>query len=117
MSKLQLCLIPSLAGAVFLLTGAVEPTAAPLLSIPNPEQATSLTPWQGEPHPLPAALQNIKPADLLAHAATPLRPQQVAWLDMSFRQEVAYDDITYAMEGRYLTAPGDRFRYDLKVKI
>jgi hypothetical protein len=117
MSRYQLLLLPLLAGAVFFLAGSVEPTAAPALSIPSAVVHNPANPWQGEARPIPANLAQAKPAELLARAAAQFGPDQIQWLDVTIRQHVAYDEIGFELDGRYLCAPGQRFRYDLKVKI
>jgi hypothetical protein len=36
---------------------------------------------------------------------------------MDFRQQVAYDDIAYELEGRFLSLPDRRQRYELSIKL
>jgi hypothetical protein len=117
MSRVPYLLAPLLAGAVFFLTGSMEPTAAPVLSIPGPALPRSLEPWSGNPRPLPPALRGVTAAALLDRASAAYGPDKVAWLDMKFRQQVANDDLNFEVEGRFLSGPAQRVRYELRVKI
>jgi hypothetical protein len=117
MSRYQLSLLPVLVGGVFFLSGTMEPNAAQPVNMVGHAAGNSLCPWAGSLQPVPQELKGAYAADLLNQAAAQFSTDKVAWLDMNFHQKVAYDDIGFELTGRCLQAPGDRFRYELKVKI
>jgi hypothetical protein len=53
----------------------------------------------------------------LDRAAAAYGPDKVAWLDMKFRQQVVDGDLNFEAEGRFLSGPAQRVRYELRVKI
>lgn len=116
MSRFQLYLLPVLACGVFLLTGSMEQTAAPLLSIRPGLTERPLLAWAAEPVPLPARWQECTPAQVLGQAAANCSADKIAWLNMCFHQRVSLDDLDFEMEGRFLAAPEQRSRLDLKLK-
>ncbi len=117
MSRLQPILLPFLAAGAFLLTASMEPTAAPVLSIPAGDEPKSITPWSGEPCPMPESFRGVAVDAIMNRAMAQNAAEQIAWLDMEFQQQVAVDDIRFDLQGRYASAPGQRARYELHVKI
>jgi hypothetical protein len=117
MSRNHLFLLPVLVGIVFFLTGSMEQTAAPVLSIPGPMAEKCIEPWKGEVQPIPTNLHGLSVTSLLDQAMAQWNSEKVPSLEMSFRQQVAYDDIGFELSGRYLAAPPQRFRFEQQVKI
>lgn len=115
MSRFQIYLLPVLACGLFLVTGSMEQTAAPVLSIRPGLPEQPLTAWVAEPVPLPAHWQGGTGAEILKQATDKCSADQIAWLDMTFHQRVRLDNLDFEMEGRFLAAPDQRSRFELKL--
>jgi hypothetical protein len=102
MTRYQLLLLPALAGAILVLGGALHQKSV-----------------AGQ-HPalLPAAANTDPQAlALLDRAIEALSPERVAWLEATIWQQVRCDEFVYQACGRLLTAPGERMRFDVNVKV
>jgi hypothetical protein len=66
---------------------------------------------------LPAEPIEDVEADLtLDRAAAALMPERVAWLECAIRQKVELPGLHYESEGRYLLAPGYRYRLEVQTR-
>jgi hypothetical protein len=102
MTRSPWLLVLALAGAaVPLLVGAVPGPPAP----PAP------------PSPAPPSLDSAEAARLLDRAADACSPPRAAWLEMTLWQRHHDGEGPREVEGRYLTAPDDRLRLELKVRV
>jgi len=81
---------------------------------------------QATPSAPPSPPAGVEPIDLsgtpggteiLDAAAAAFAPERVPWVQMTLWQRVQCEDFTYEAEGRYLCAPGQRLRLDLKVLV
>jgi hypothetical protein len=102
MTRYQLLLLPVVAGAILVLGGALNQkpaTAGPLLVA------------DGQRSSDPQAL------DLLDRAVATLAPERVRWLECTVWQQGMCEDFSYQACGRLLTAPAERCRFDLNVKV
>jgi hypothetical protein len=106
MMPTRLFLVPVLACSSVLLTGGLNQKAA----LPAP----------------PALPAGIEPLDLsgkpgggpaLQAAADRFAPDRVAWVEMTLWQRVQCEDCCYEAQGRYLAAPDNRLRLDLRVQV
>jgi hypothetical protein len=102
MTRYQLLLLPALAAAVLVLGGALGQRPVSGRQLPPP-----VSPADADP----AALA------LLDRAIDAVSPDRVAWLEATVWQQARCDDFTYQACGRLLTAPGDRSRYDMNVRV
>jgi hypothetical protein len=55
--------------------------------------------------------------ELLARAVAELAPDKMSWLETAVWQQIQGEDGRYVAHGRYLTAPGQRQRLELQVRI
>jgi hypothetical protein len=55
--------------------------------------------------------------DLLDRALAAVAPDRLPWLQTGVWQKVRLPGLTYEAEGRYLTAPGHRFRLELRTTL
>jgi hypothetical protein len=101
MSHFRTVLLPVLACAALLLTGAVGPQSAPVAA----------------PAPAPPAHIDPAAAGALDRAIDLLDPRQTPWLELTLWQRVRSDDLSYQAQGRYLLAPGRRLRLELQVQV
>jgi hypothetical protein len=102
MSRYPLLLLPVLAGAVLVLTGAFKAKPHQLRPLVEPAGTTA---------------SDAEALDILDRAAAALAPDRVRWLEAKIWQQAVCEDFSYQACGRLLTAPGDRSRYDLNVKV
>lgn len=99
MKRYPLFLAPALAAALLVLSGALNQKSA-----------------EGHPPALPTSTDPEALA-LLERAVDTYSAERVQWLEAAIWQQVRCDDFTYLASGRLLTAPGDRLRFDLNVKV
>jgi hypothetical protein len=102
MTRYQLLLLPMLAGAIVVLGGAFQQK-------PKTTQPLLLT-------------DGLRPSDpqaleLLDRAAAALAPEQVRWMECKVWQQGICEEFSYQGCGRLLTAPDERCRFDLNVKV
>src|SRR5262245_32161314 len=102
MARYRIVLLPLLVCAALLLTGA--------LGHQTPRFAR---PPEFDP---PAGPADAGAARLLEGAMQAFGPEQAGWLEMRLWQQVRDDDGWYELEGRFLSAPGNRLRLDLGVQ-
>jgi hypothetical protein len=102
MTRYQFLLLPALAAAILGLGGALNQKPAAGQQPPAPS---------AKPHTDPRALA------VLDKAIDTFSPERVRWLEATVWQQVHCDDFTFQACGRVLTAPGDRSRFDLNVKV
>jgi hypothetical protein len=102
MTRYQLLLLPVVIAAVLILSGALKHKAVdggqshvPIANTDNDPQAQAL----------------------LDQAIDALSPERVRWLQAAVWQQAHCEDFTYQACGRLLTAPGDRARFDLNVRV
>jgi hypothetical protein len=94
-------LVAAVSLGLALLAGAVRPSPTP--------DAESL------PFSLPpAAIPHDAAADTLDAAIDTLGPDRVAWLSTTVKQRVQLPDVAFSAEGRFQSAPGNRFRLELR---
>src|SRR5205823_4546431 len=69
---------------------------------------------QGEP-----AVLKVDPAatQVLDRAIQALDPKEIPWLETTLWQRAQGEGWSYQSEGRFLAAPGNRLRLDLKVQV
>lgn len=71
----------------------------------------------------PSSPQDEAPAEdpaaaaLLDRAADTWRPARISWLECGIRQQVMAPGLSYTGEGRYLLAPGYRFRIEVQTHV
>ncbi len=102
MTRYQLLLLPTLAAVILVVGGALNQ------SPPAPKPPVSI---DGAVITDPAALQRLD------RAIAALTPQNTPWIETKVWQQVLCDDFAYQAAGRLITAPGDRLRFDLNVKV
>jgi hypothetical protein len=102
MTRYQLLLFPSLAGAILVLGGAL-----------NLKPAASQSPLSVGSSPAndPAALA------ILDQAIATLAPERVQWMETKVWQQVKCEDFVYQASGRLVIASGDRMRFDVNVRV
>jgi hypothetical protein len=69
------------------------------------------------PLPSTGVVEDAEACALLDRAAQALLCDQVTWLSCEIRQEAHLPDLSYTGEGRYLLAPGHRFRLELQTRV
>jgi hypothetical protein len=100
-----------IAGALVLLRGALKGSIAfPL--VPASIPARPPLPDQ-PPHELDESTPDSDALHLLDEALTALSEPRVQWLETAVWQKVSLPGLEYEAEGRYVLAPGHRFRMDL----
>jgi hypothetical protein len=71
-------------------------------------------------HPPPVAApdapEDFEAAALLDRAAASLTPERIAWLSCTIHQKVDLPGLHYESKGRYLLAPGHRFRLEVHTR-
>jgi hypothetical protein len=104
MSRYPLLLLPVLCVAILVLGGALDqkPVDGRQPAVPAASRAT---------------VNDPKALALLDQAMDALSPQRIPWMEATVWQQVRCDDFTYQACGRVLTAPGDRSRFDVNVKV
>jgi hypothetical protein len=63
-----------------------------------------------------AAVEDAEADVVLDRAAGALMPERVAWLECDIRQKVNLPGLRYESEGRYLLAPGFRYRLEVRTR-
>jgi len=94
MTRYQLFLLPAVAAAILILSGALKHK-----------------PVEGGQ---PAALASTAVSDPQAVAVS---PERMRWLEATLWLQARCDEFTYQACGRLLMAPGDRLRFDLNVMV
>lgn len=118
MKRLQTLLIPVLACGILLGANSFQATDSPLMAIRNSEKpSVAITPMVMEPRPMPQEFITVSPLQLLDRAIAKYGPDKMDWLEMSFRQSAAFEDICYSLKGQILTAPGQRIHFHLDLEM
>jgi hypothetical protein len=102
MTRYQLLLLPTLAAAILVLGGALN-TKPPAPQPPVPVSS--------------AATNDPQALAILDNAIAALAPERLSWMETKVWQQARCEDFAYQASGRLLTAPGDRMRFDLNVKV
>ncbi len=102
MTRYPLLLLPVLAGAMLVLTGAFKgkpPVPRPLVE------------------PADTASSDAEALEILDRALAAWAAERVQWLEAKIWQQALCEDFSYQASGRLVTGPGDRSRFDLNVKV
>jgi hypothetical protein len=102
MTRYPLFLVPVLGGAVLLLSGALKQKpvlASPILIVDAAQPA------------------DAEATERVSAAVAALAPEQVQWLECKLWQQGMCEDFTFQACGRLLTAPGQRSRIDVNLKV
>ena len=112
MSCSRFVLLPLVACSALLLTGSIGPGRPS----PGPPPAPAAAPPARLSQPAPPADVAPDPAAgaALDRALALLAPDRLRWLEVTLWQRITIADLSCEAEGRYLAAPGGRFRIDLK---
>jgi hypothetical protein len=102
MTRYQVLLLPAVAAAILILGGALNPKAP--LAQPAIAAATA---GPNDPQAL----------EILDQAIAALAPERLPWTEANVWQQIRYEGISFQACGRMFTAPGDRTRFDLNVKV
>jgi hypothetical protein len=111
MSSFRFILMPVVAGGFVLLTGSVglvRPGSADAARDTAPPPAHLAPPTRSAP--------NAAAVAALDRTLTLLDPGSLHWLEMGLWQQVSAGGVVCEAEGRYLLAPGPRFRLELKTR-
>jgi hypothetical protein len=109
MWQLRYLPIPLGLASLWLLTAAMPdapPSSAPSAAAHPGAPTPPLVPSNQAPDPLAA--------EALARAVDALAPDRAPWLTTALWQRVHLPSCTFTAQGRYLTAPGRRFRLELR---
>jgi hypothetical protein len=98
---------------VVLTAACVVPLTGALRGPKAPEAQPSLE--QPAPPGLAEALADPAATQLLAQAVQRLQPPQLHWLQTGVWLRACLPGVRYQAEGRYLLAPGQRFRLELQI--
>jgi hypothetical protein len=114
MSHSRFVLLPLVACSTLLLAGGIGPGRP--AAAPRPAQAASAAPLAplSQPAPPPAARADAGAEAALDRALALLGPDRLRWLQVTLWQRITAGGLSCEAEGRYLAAPGRRFRLDLK---
>jgi hypothetical protein len=102
------------AAVLVTLSGALK---GPVLSLGSPVAAEDID--EPDPPPEDAAAWDTDPeaAALLDEAAAALDAPKVRWLETAVWQKVRLPELAFEAEGRYVLAPGKRFRLELTTRV
>jgi hypothetical protein len=100
MLRSPLLLLPGLAAAVLFLGGALTFRATP----PPPAVAV-------------AEGSDAEAVETIDRAIAAWSPERVPWLEAKVWQLIECEDFTFQASGRMVTAPGDRLRYDVNIRV
>jgi hypothetical protein len=114
MSCSRFVLLPLVAVPVLLLTGGVGP-GRPAATPSTPPGAGPFAPLS-QPAPPPDAAPDPAAGAALDRALALLAPDRLPWLELTLWQRITAGGVSCEAEGRYLAAPGGRFRLDLKTR-
>ncbi len=90
----------------FLLTCVLLAVTAVLARSPAPPPAIPMEP-----------IEDAEAGALLDRAAQAVLPDRIQWLTCDIRQQAHLPDISYTGQGKYLLAPGHRFRLELQTHV
>ncbi len=126
MSKVQKLLIPALAGAMFLASTAVELPSSPLVfnsggssksgDLHKPDAPGTHAPSSAAIRPVVSAGAPGDADVVLRQAAAAYALEKIAWLELTLWQRAAFGELEYRMEGRYLGAPHQLLRLELRLQ-
>jgi hypothetical protein len=103
MARCRPFVVSLLACPLLVLAGSAIPRAAPSSQFDQPAPA--------------AATADPRAVELLDRAVARLDPERVQWQEATVWQRTACADLRYQAEGRFLAAPGNRRRLNLRVKV
>jgi hypothetical protein len=112
MSWLRYLPIPLALAALGLLAAAWPRPSCPDVAADEPLAALSQYP----PIVPPARAPDPLALEALERALAALDPERVVWLETELWQRVRLPECSYEAEGRYLSAPGRRFRLELHTR-
>jgi hypothetical protein len=114
MSSSRFFLPPLIACSALFLTGSVGP-GRPAPAPPPAQAATAPPAPRSQPGPPPAPAADAAAVAALDRALALLAPDRLRWLEVALWQRITAQGVACEAEGRYLAAPGRRFRLDLKI--
>jgi hypothetical protein len=116
MSYSRFVLLPLVACTALLLTGSLGP-GRPSAG-PRPAEAAMIAPLAPASQPAPPAdpVPDAEAGAALARSLALLAPDRLRWLEVALWQRITAQGMSCEAEGRYLAAPGGRFRLDLKTR-